>query len=116
MVQRVFVLMPAYNAGATIERVFARIPPAARERIERYVVVDDGSTDDTGAAIARLQQDWPALVALKHPRNSGYGATEKTLLSYAVAEGAEVGILLHSDGQYSPEKIPELLAPFGRGE
>ena len=34
MVERVFVLSPAYNAGATIERVFERIPPAARERID----------------------------------------------------------------------------------
>ena len=112
MVKRVFVLMPAYNAGATIERVFARIPAEARARIERYVVVNDGSRDDTAAAIGRLQLAWPTLAALNHPENRGYGESEKTLLNYAVAEGAEVAILLHSDGQYSPEKILDLLAPF----
>ncbi len=109
-------MMPAYNAGATIERVFARIPAEAAARIERYVVVNDGSTDDTGAAIERLRQAYPTLVALNHGQNQGYGTTEKTLLRYALAEGADVGILLHSDGQYSPEKIPELLEPFDRGE
>ena len=116
MIRNVFVIMPAYNAGRTIERVFERIPPEARDRITRYVVVDDGSTDGTQAALARLGSRYPTLVALRHERNRGYGAAEKTLLDYAVREGAEVAILLHSDGQYSPEKLPQMLAPFDRGE
>lgn len=115
MVENVFVLMPAYNAGATIEKVFARIPPEAKGRIRRYVAVNDGSKDDTAAALARLQKDFPSLVVLTHETNRGYGEAEKTLLRYALGEGAEVAILLHSDGQYSPEKIPELLVPFDMG-
>jgi glycosyltransferase involved in cell wall biosynthesis len=115
MVENVFVLMPAYNAGATIEKVFARIPPEAAQRIRRYVVVNDGSRDDTAAALSRLEQAISNLVVLNHPANRGYGETEKTLLRYALQEGAEVGVLLHSDGQYSPEKIVELLEPFDRG-
>ena len=116
MIREVFVIMPAYNAGATIERVFERIPPEARNRITRYVVVDDGSTDDTQAALGRLAKRYPDLVVLRHDRNRGYGAAEKTLLDYAIQGGAEVAILLHSDGQYSPENIPEVVAPFDRGE
>lgn len=111
-VDGVFVLMPAYNAGATIEKVFARIPTAARRRICRYVVANDGSTDDTARALERLRAGWPELVVLNHAANRGYGAAEKTLLGYARQEGANVGIVLHSDGQYSPESIPELLRPF----
>lgn len=109
---KIFVLMPAYNAGATVEKVFARIPAAVRERVERYVVVNDGSTDDTAAALDRLRTQFPNLVALRHEVNRGYGGTQKTLLSYAVNHGADVGIGLHSDGQYSPESIPDLMAPF----
>src|SRR2546423_8060395 len=111
MLDNILVLMPAYNAGATIERVFARIPDGVRQRIREYVVVNDGSTDDTEAALARLRGRFPLLV-LTHPVNRGYGAAEKTLLSYALEKRADVGIVLHSDGQYSPESIPELLAPF----
>jgi glycosyltransferase involved in cell wall biosynthesis len=114
MVDRVFVLMPAYNAGATIEKVFARIPPEAKQRITRYVAVNDGSRDDTAEALARLQPEFPTLVVLNHEGNRGYGEAEKTLLRYARSEGADVGIVLHSDGQYSPEKIVELLEPFDR--
>jgi glycosyltransferase involved in cell wall biosynthesis len=78
--------------------------------------VDDGSTDDTQAALARLRTRFPSLVSLRHDRNRGYGAAEKTLLDYAVGEGAEVAVLLHSDGQYSPEKLPQVLEPFDRGQ
>jgi len=116
MLRNVFVIMPAYNAGLTIENVFARIPPAARERIARYVVVDDGSTDDTGRAVERIRAALAEVVLLRHSVNRGYGAAEKTLLDYAVGQGAEIAILLHADGQYSPEKIPDLLEPFDRGE
>jgi glycosyltransferase involved in cell wall biosynthesis len=116
VIDTIFVLMPAYNAGRTVEAVFARIPPAVTPRISRYVVVNDGSRDDTGAALIRLQARFPNLVVLTHPVNKGYGEAEKTLLRYALQEGAEVGVLLHSDGQYSPEKIPDLLAPFDRDE
>jgi len=115
MVHNVFIIMPAYNAGRTIEAVFERIPPPVRARISRYVVVDDGSTDDTRSALSRLATRVPNLVSLRHEGNRGYGAAEKTLLDYAVAQGAEVAILLHADGQYSPEKIPEILEPFDRG-
>lgn len=114
MVENVFVLMPAYNAGATIERVFDRIPAEARRRIRQYVAVNDGSTDDTANALERLKSQFANLTVLTHTTNRGYGEAEKTLLRYAVEHAADLGILLHADGQYSPEKIPELLEPFDR--
>jgi glycosyltransferase involved in cell wall biosynthesis len=112
VVSRVLVLMPAYNAGATIEAVFARIPAEAKARIDTYAVVNDGSRDDTDRALGRLSLAYPNLVVLRHERNQGYGAAIKTLLSYARQYDADVAIVLHADGQYSPEKIPELLQPF----
>ena len=114
MVENVFVLMPAYNAALTVESVFARIPAEARERIRRYFVVDDGSRDDTLAALQRLERAYPSLTVLRHENNRGYGEAEKTLLRAALRGGVDVGVLLHADGQYSPEKIPQLLEPFDR--
>jgi glycosyltransferase involved in cell wall biosynthesis len=114
MVENVFVLMPAYNAGKTIEKVFARIPAEAMQRIAKFVAVNDGSKDDTSAALDRLQLHYPNLVVLNHETNRGYGEAEKTLLRFAVKEAAGAGILLHSDGQYSPEKILDLLEPLDR--
>lgn len=113
--KNVFVVMPAYNAEATIEKVFQRIPEAASRRINRYVVVDDGSTDGTRGVLDRLAAQMPTLDLLSHSVNLGYGAAEKTLLSHALDQGAEVAVLLHADGQYSPEKMPDLIAPFDQG-
>jgi glycosyltransferase involved in cell wall biosynthesis len=116
MVDNVFIIMPAYNAGKTIERVFSRIPDHVKSRIKRYVVVNDGSNDDTEEALSRVRSEYPDLITLHHETNRGYGAAEKTLLNYALREGAEVAVLLHSDGQYSPEKIPDLLKPIDDNE
>jgi glycosyltransferase involved in cell wall biosynthesis len=116
MVDKIFIIMPAYNAGKTIERVFARIPDYVKKRVRKYVVINDGSSDDTEDALNRLEKLYPDFAALKHEKNRGYGAAEKTLLNYALKEGADVAILLHSDGQYSPEKIPELIEPFDNNE
>ena len=115
MVENVFVLMPAYNAAATIEKVFDRLPAATRSRIRRYVVANDGSTDATSDVLVRLQDEYPNLVVLTHATNRGYGEAIKTLFRYALRHGMDVGIVLHSDGQYSPEKIGDLLEPFDRG-
>ena len=108
--------MPAYNAGATIEAVFVRIPNLIKKNIDRYVVVNDGSTDDTAECLKRLSLDFPNLSLLKHAKNRGYGAAEKTLLNYSIREGAQIVVLLHSDGQYSPEKLSAILAPLVNGE
>lgn len=116
MVENVFVVMPAYNAGKTIEKVFARIPQEALRRIKRYIIVDDGSTDDTREALKRISTGFPNLDVLTHKSNLGYGAAEKTLLNHALREGADVAVLLHSDGQYSPERIPDLLTPLDDNE
>jgi glycosyltransferase involved in cell wall biosynthesis len=116
MIERIFIVMPAYNAGGTIEGVFSRIPAEVAARVERYVVVNDGSRDSTQEAIDRLGVKFANLVALRHPVNRGYGAAEKTLLNYALQEGAELAVLLHSDGQYSPERIPDLIRVFDQDE
>lgn len=116
MIGPVWIIIPAYNAQDTIEGVFARIPRGVRERVSRYVVVDDGSTDNTRRILTGLKKRLDTLTILMHEKNRGYGAAEKTLLAYALNHGCKVAVLLHADGQYSPEKIPELLDPFDREE
>ncbi len=108
----IFIIMPAYNAGETVAKVFARIPADFKEKVERFVVVDDGSTDNTSAALSLLSRDFSNLTVLKHDINRGYGAAQKTLLSHALSRGARIVVGLHADGQYSPEKLPEIIAPL----
>lgn len=109
------IVVPAYNAGKTIERVFARIPPTIQHQIVNRIVVNDGSTDETAAVLSRLQRGYPDMLTLHHDVNRGYGAAEKTLLRRAVETDADVVALLHADGQYAPEELPKLMEPFASG-
>ncbi len=107
--------MPTYNGALTLEQVFDRIPEAVARRIHRYVVVDDGSSDDTALVLEGLGRKYPNLDVLRHEQNRGYGAAVKTLLDHALLQGADICAIIHADGQYPPEMIPQLIVPLEDG-
>jgi glycosyltransferase involved in cell wall biosynthesis len=94
------VVIPAYNEGATIREVAAR----ALLHCPRVIVVDDGSTDNTAAALVGLP-----VVLLRNPRNEGKAAALWRGIQHALESGAEAVITLDGDGQHRPEDIPRLL-------
>lgn len=95
------MVIPAFNA----ERTIAAVVRAAREQLERVVVVDDGSTDGT----ASVAMEAGALV-VAHAHNCGKGRALKTGLAWAAEHGYEAMISLDADGQHPPAEIPKLLA------
>lgn len=95
--KRVVVVLPAYNAGRTLERTIAEIPPGV---VDELLLVDDASGDDTVEVAKRL--DIPCIV---HPENRGYGGNQKTCYAEALKRGADIVIMLHPDYQYSPKLI-----------
>lgn len=109
---RLVIAIPAYNAARTLEGVFDRIPPEIVARVPRYVVVNDGSTDDTAAVARALRARFPTLELVEHPQNRGYGAAAQTGLGRALELNADVVAWVHGDGQYAPESLPALLAPL----
>ena len=105
---KIVVVMPAYNAGKTLERTYGGIPAGW---VDDVILVDDKSPDDT-IEVARtlpLQVIW-------HPHNVGYGGNQKTCYLWALQHDADVVVMLHPDGQYEPTLIPKLVAPILRGE
>jgi len=111
----VVVVVPAYNAGKTVKDVFRRIPADVLDLVAEFIVVDDGSSDDTSSVAVELAKRHP-IKLVKHERNMGYGAAQKTGFDAALADGCDVAVLLHSDGQYPPELIMELIKPILSGE
>ena len=101
----VIVIIPAYNEAGTIRRVATR----TLHYIERVVVVDDGSTDQTVASLRELP-----VTMLRHTQNLGKSAALRRGMQYAVAQGASAIITLDGDGQHDPADIPALLAMHRR--
>ncbi|MFH1054962.1 MAG: glycosyltransferase family 2 protein [Candidatus Altiarchaeota archaeon] len=108
---KIAVVMPAYNAGKTIEGVFERLPRESLDRISQFIVVDDGSRDDTAEKAEKLSKSYN-IKLLKHNPNRGYGAAQKTGYTQALKDGTDIAVLLHSDGQYAPELILEMIRPI----
>jgi 2-polyprenyl-3-methyl-5-hydroxy-6-metoxy-1,4-benzoquinol methylase len=115
---RIGIVVVAYNAVSTLAHVLDRIPADFRSRIEEVMVCDDASQDSTylvGLGYKQVVTDLP-LTIIRNPRNLGYGGNQKAAYRLAVERGLDIVVLLHGDGQYAPEFLPQIIAPLERGE
>ena len=86
---KIAVVMPAYHAAKTLEACYVAIP---HDIVDVVLLVDDASTDETLAIARRL-----GIKSHRHPQNRGYGGNQKTCYALALAEGADIVIMLHPD-------------------
>ena len=106
---KVFLVMPAYNEAENIEGVVAQWHPVA-ERIMKeghdchLVVANDGSKDDTYEKLVQLKEKYSLLTPIDKP-NSGHGATVLYLYRYGISVGADYIFQTDSDGQTLPEEF-----------
>ncbi len=107
MSARVLVILPAYNAGKTLEATLAAVPPGV---VHEFILVDDHSSDNT-AELARSL----GLHVVRHDRNRGYGANQKTCYDEALARGADIVVMLHPDYQYDPRLVPAMASMIASG-
>jgi glycosyltransferase involved in cell wall biosynthesis len=115
---RILVFVVAYNAEKTVQSVLSRIPNSLRQYDTEVLVIDDASQDGTFRAgeSARARGTLPfRLTVLANPSNQGYGGNQKLGFLYALEQGFDVVALLHGDGQYAPEALPDLLEPVLSG-
>lgn len=98
MKAKVIIVMPAYNAAATLEKTVKDIPQGFADEI---ILVDDSSKDDTVRIAKSL-----GLTVIVHDRNLGYGANQKTCYDEALRRHAEIIIMIHPDYQYDSSLAP----------
>lgn len=112
--KRVLIFVVAYNAETTIANVLGRIPASLRTDNVEVLVIDDFSDDRTFATGLKYERTaWDFHVTmLRTPENQGYGGNQKLGYRYAIEHNFDIVALLHGDGQYAPEELPSLLAPF----
>lgn len=115
---RVLIFVVAYHAESTIIDVLERIPELTDYEAE-VLVIDDSSSDATYALsekLRRLGSYRHQLTVLANPVNQGYGGNQKIGYHYAIKNEFDIVALVHGDGQYAPEILPEILQPIAHGQ
>jgi glycosyltransferase involved in cell wall biosynthesis len=103
----ILAVVPALNEETAIGSVVLR----ARQHVDAVMVVDDGSTDATGAIAALAGAE-----VIRHERNLGKGMALRHAFLRARDMEADSLVCLDGDGQHNPDEIPTLLAPILNGE
>jgi len=110
----VSIVIPVYNeaenVAALVQELAAAVAPLPGSK--EFVIVDDGSTDGTGAALERLCRQEPALTVVRLSRN--FGQTAALAAGIAHAAGAVI-VTLDGDLQNDPADIPRLIAKLHEG-
>lgn len=108
MNKKIFIVMPAYNAEKTLEKVFRKIPTGI---VDKILLVDDGSKDKTVAIAKKL-----GIKTIMHKKNQGYGRNQKTCYDEVIKQGADYIIMLHPDGQYDASDLPLFVKELKKGK
>jgi glycosyltransferase involved in cell wall biosynthesis len=107
--KKVVVVMPAYNAEKTLLRTYHEV--MAHEFVDRIILVDDASQDNTTDLARKL----PQVRVHTHSQNLGYGGNQKTCYKLALQEGADIVIMVHPDYQYTPKLLPSMAYLIAEG-
>jgi glycosyltransferase involved in cell wall biosynthesis len=107
--RRVVVVMPAYNAEATLRKTYDEVMDQGV--VDLVIVVDDASADRTTDVARSL----PGALVHTHLRNLGYGGNQKSCYRLALQQGADIVIMVHPDYQYTPKLIPAMASLIGNG-
>jgi glycosyltransferase involved in cell wall biosynthesis len=106
--RKIVIVLPAYNAGRTLERTYAELP---FDIIDDVILVDDHSSDDT----VRVADKLGIKHIIVHEKNKGYGANQKSCYQAALQLGADIVVMVHPDYQYTPLLIPAMVSIIGNG-
>ena len=113
---KIGILIVAYNAQETLTKVLDRIPSDFVKQIDAILVCDDASTDDTHkVGLSYQSKSQLPLTIVRHEINLGYGGNQKTGYQWALEKNLDLVVLLHGDGQYAPEYLPQMVEPIVSG-
>ncbi len=106
--KKVAVVMPAYNAGLTLERSLKEVP---LDIVDEIILVDDASPDNTAELAAKLG----VKHIIRHSLNTGYGGNQKTCYNKALELNCDIIVMLHPDYQYTPLLITAMVSIIATG-
>ncbi len=106
--KKVIVVLPAYNAGKTLQKTYNEID---FDIVDDVILVDDCSKDDT----VKKAEEIGIKHIVQHEINKGYGGNQKSCYKKALELDADIVIMLHPDYQYTPLLIPSIVGIIGGG-
>ncbi len=106
------VVVPAHDEERQITKVIETMP----EMVDRIVVVDDASRDDTKAVVLKCQAADPRVELIVHPVNQGVGGSIASGYKWARDNNLDVAVVMAGDGQMDPAELPGLLDPIVEGQ
>ena len=109
----VAVVVPAYNEEKLIDRVVTTMP----EFVDKIVIVDDSSKDQTVEKVHLLSTTYPGrLILIEHAINRGVGAAIASGYKWCRDNNMDVTVVMAGDAQMDPDDLPALLDPVVRDE
>lgn len=103
----IFIVIPVYNEARVIAQTLRQVLQTGYT----VVVVDDGSTDDTGSVVRQFPVHY-----IFHPVNIGQGAALQTGMDFARLHNATAVVHFDADGQHRVQDLQQLLAPVLQGD
>src|SRR3954469_9164168 len=109
---RVLVFIVAYEAERHVASVFERIPKELYNNDRVHFLLIDDASSDAGVSVATewvKEHKIENVTLLRNPVNQGYGGNQKLGYRIGIDAGFDFIILLHGDGQYAPELLPQFI-------
>ncbi len=106
--KNIVIYIPARNTAHLLKPTFDEIPKGIAGRI---ILVDNVSSDNTVETALSL-----GIEVIRHETNRGYGGSQKTGYMNFLENEGDLVVMLHSDFQYDPKCIPDLVAPILEGK
>ena len=101
------VVVPAYNEATQIGRVIETMP----DYVDRIVIIDDVSIDETVKIVKQYQLDNDRIVLIKHNTNQGCGGAIATGYMWARDNSFDVAVRMDGDGQMDPDDLEKIIEP-----
>ena len=110
---KLIIQIPCYNEAGTLAVALTALPrEVPGVDVVEWLVIDDGSTDDTVAVAKACGVDH----IVRHSTNRGLAAGFMTGINAALEAGADIIVNTDADNQYCADDIPALVAPILNGE
>ena len=117
--EKLLIFIVAYNHEKTIKSTVNRIPKKIFKSYKTEIlIVDDSSKDKTFKISKNIKKNFNkkniSVNVFYNPINQGYGGNQKIGYYYAIKKNFDFVVLLHGDGQYAPEVLPNLLKDISK--